>query len=232
VTEQLPYEVVGHLDDGVELRRYPEHVVAEVTIRGSLTGAGNLAFAPLFAYISGDNRPRTKVAMTAPVVQEPTRGAKVAMTAPVVQDEVKEEAAQEPTEQEAGERSYTVAFVLPSGLTAQSAPEPTDPRVSLRTVPPVLAAAVGYSGRWTRSGYDEHRDRLLEAVARAGLEPVGRPRWLRYDPPFKPWFLRRNEVVIDLRESPRGAPLQAPRRSWTPWPTATPGARRTPSRRP
>jgi hypothetical protein len=29
---------------------------------------------------------------------------------------------------------------------------------------------------------------------------VGPPRWLRYDPPFKPWFLRRNEVVVDVAE--------------------------------
>ncbi len=198
MTEELPYQVVGHLDDRVELRRYPEHVVAEVTIRGSLTSAGNLAFAPLFAYISGDNRPRTKVAMTAPVVQERARGERVAMTAPVVQEEVAQEVAQE----DVGEESFAVAFVLPAGMTASSAPEPADSRVSLRTVPPVLAAAIGYSGRWTRSNYEEHRDRLLEVVARAGLEPVGAPRWLRYDPPFKPWFLRRNEVVLDVREEP------------------------------
>lgn len=198
MTEELPYRVVGHLDDRVELRRYPEHVVAEITIHGSLSSAGNLAFAPLFAYVSGSNRPQTKVAMTAPVVQGQAQGEKVAMTAPVVQQEVGWEAV---TEGDSGRRSFTVAFVLPSGMTAESAPEPADPRVSLRTQPPTLAAAIGYSGRWTSSGYEEHRDRLLEAVARAGLEPVGVPRWLRYDPPFKPWFLRRNEVVVDLAES-------------------------------
>jgi hypothetical protein len=196
VTEQLPYDVVGLLDGGVELRRYPEHVVAEVTTHGSLTSAGNIAFAPLFTYISGHNRPRTTIAMTAPVVQGRVRGEKVAMTAPVVQEEVGEEL----TKQEAGGRSFAVAFVLPSGLTAESAPEPADRRVSLRTVPSTAAAAISYSGRWTRSGYESHRDRLLEVVAGAGLEPVGPPRWLRYDPPFKPWFLRRNEVVVDLRK--------------------------------
>jgi hypothetical protein len=119
------------------------------------------------------------------------------MTAPVVQEEVVPEEVQE----EEGERSFTVAFVLPAGLSVQTAPEPADPRVSLRAVLPTLAAAIGYSGRWTRSGYEQHRDRLLEVVGRAGLEPVGPPRWLRYDPPFKPWFLRRNEVVVDLAGS-------------------------------
>lgn len=211
VTEQLPYEVVGHLTDGVELRRYPEHAVVEVTTRGSLTSAGNIAFAPLFAYISGDNRSRSKVAMTAPVVQERARGQRggerVAMTAPVVQEELAPHEAAERSADEAAqateqqERSFTVSFVLPSGLTAQTAPEPADERVTLRAVPPTLAAAIRYSGRWSGSAFEEHRDRLLDAVGRAGLEPVGVPRWLRYDPPFKPWFLRRNEVVVDVAES-------------------------------
>ena len=194
MTEQLPYEVVGRLTDGVELRRYPEHAVVEVTTRGSLSSAGNIAFAPLFAYISGDNRSRSKVAMTAPVVQERARrsGERVAMTAPVVQEEQEHE--------EGEERSFTVSFVLPSGLTAQTAPEPADERVTLRAVPPTLTAAIRYSGRWSGSAFEEHRDRLLGAVGRAGLEPVGVPRWLRYDPPFKPWFLRRNEVVVDVAE--------------------------------
>ena len=208
MTEKLPYEVVGHLGGGVELRRYPEHAVVEVTTRGSLTSAGNIAFAPLFAYISGDNRSRTKVAMTAPVVQERARrqrGERVAMTAPVVQEELE----QEETERSAGEavesaeqqeRTFTVAFVLPLGLTAQTAPEPADERVTLRAVPPTLTAAIRYSGRWSGTAFEEHRDRLLEAVGRAGLEPLGVRRWLRYDPPFKPWFLRRNEVVVDLAE--------------------------------
>jgi hypothetical protein len=196
VTEQLPYEVVGHLTDGVELRRYPDHAVVEVTTRGSISSAGNIAFAPLFAYISGDNRSRSKVAMTAPVVQERARGQRggerVAMTAPVVQEE---------EQQEGQERSFTVSFVLPSGMTADTAPLPADARVSLRAVPPTLTAAIRYSGRWSGSAFEEHRDRLLDAVGRAGLEPVGAPRWLRYDPPFKPWFLRRNEVVVDLAEA-------------------------------
>ena len=33
----------------------------------------------------------------------------------------------------------------------------------------------------------------------AGLEEAGEPIWARYDPPFKPWFLRRNEILIGIR---------------------------------
>ena len=59
--------------------------------------------------------------------------------------------------------------------------------------------AVRYSGRWSRSGYERHLAQLTQAMA-AALTPAAQPRFLRHDPPFKPWFLRRNEVVVDVSE--------------------------------
>jgi hypothetical protein len=187
MTQEQPYAVVRTLSGGAELRRYPAHVVAEVTTNGSFSSAGNIAFGPLFAYINGENRPRQTVAMTAPVVQSPSPRERVAMTAPVVQ-------------QGGDDGSYTVAFVLPASMTEETAPEPANPRVRIRTVPARLAAALTYSGRWSQTSYEQHRARLLRALETEGLAPVGSPRFARFDPPFKPWFLRRNEVVIDVEE--------------------------------
>lgn len=187
MTEQQPYEVLQTYD-GFELRRYPAHVVAEVTVRGSFDTAGNAAFRPLFRYISGENRSRRSVAMTAPVVQEvdaPPDSEKVAMTAPVVQH----------TGQD-GE--YVIAFVLPASLTEQSAPVPSNPQVRIRTVPERRAAARRYSGRWSENAYRTQAATLLEALQEAGLRAVGEPRFARFNPPFTPWFLRRNEVVQDV----------------------------------
>ncbi len=185
MTEQQPYDVVEqHL--GFELRRYPAHVVAEVSVRGSFEGAGNRAFGALFGYISGRNRSTTSIAMTAPVVQEVAAPEKVAMTAPVVQ-----------TETSTGE--HVVAFVLPASMTAETAPVPSDPTVRIRAVPERLAAATRYSGRWSEPAYRRHLADLGAAITDAGLVPVGVARFARFDPPFRPWFLRRNEVVQDVR---------------------------------
>lgn len=188
MTQQQPYEVLARYPE-FEVRRYPVHVLAEVDVRAPFEEAGSAAFAMLFGYITGRNESRQSIAMTAPVVQGPAPGERIAMTAPVVQSKG-------PT------GLQTVAFVLPAEMTVQAAPTPTDPRVRLRAVPEGRAAASRYSGRWSESSYERHCAELLRAVGTRGYRPVGPPRFARFDPPFKPWFLRRNEVVVDLDEIP------------------------------
>ncbi|MFF5171507.1 SOUL family heme-binding protein [Micromonospora sp. NPDC000089] len=187
MTEQQPYRVVAR-HPGFELRRYPAYLVAELRMTGDLVGAGNEAFRPLASYISGANRSRRRVAMTAPVVQEPAGPETIAMTAPVVQEE--------------GDRpgSWLVRFVLPAALTAATAPEPTDPRITVRECPGELAAAMRFSGRWSEKAFGERATALGRAVTDAGLQPAGAIRYARFDPPWKPWFLRRNEVVLPVVE--------------------------------
>ena len=183
MTEQQPYRlVVAHPD--FELRRYPPCVVAEVTVGGGMSGAGNRAFGALAGYIGGRNHTRRAVAMTAPVVQEP-QGRRLSMTSPVVQHD--DDAS-----------GHVVGFVMPAGESLETLPEPDDDRVRLRAVPAQLAAARRYGGRWTESAYRDNLARLLEAVDRAGLTVVGAPRWARFDPPWTPWFRRHNEVVVPV----------------------------------
>ena len=192
MTEQQPYQVVKHYED-FELRRYPAHVVAEITTDGPFEDSGNRAFRSLFAYITGANQSVQKIAMTTPVVQTDA-AVKIAMTAPVLQQRV-----EDATGAAAGER-FRVAFVLPTELTADTAPHPTDTAVHLRTVPTSLTGVLRFSGRWSQTRYERHLDALRWALAAAGLAVVGSPRFARYDPPFKPWFLRRNEVMLDVEE--------------------------------
>ena len=184
MTEEQPYEVLERRK-GYEVRRYPSHVVAEVEVEGSFEDAGNRAFRALFRYITGHNRAQRAVEMTAPVVQPPGRAEKIAMTAPVVQVE-------------GAEGRHVVAFVLPASMTLEDAPVPLDPDIQVLAVPERMAAARRYSGRWTRSSYERNLGILLVAVAADGYVPVGAPRFARFDPPFKPWFLRRNEVIQDV----------------------------------
>lgn len=184
MTEQQPYDVVERHGD-VEIRRYPAHVVAETTARGGFEMAGNLAFRPLFRYITGHNDGGAKLAMTAPVVQGESGGT-IAMTAPVVQ-------------QPDSSGSHVVGFVMPAGSTLDDLPTPLDPSVRLRAVPEEYAAALGYSGRWSRRTYRAKERDLLAELEGTNWSADGVPRFARFDPPWTPWFLRRNEVVVPVR---------------------------------
>lgn len=53
-------------------------------------------------------------------------------------------------------------------------------------------------GTWSQERYAEHLAALQHALVGAGLTWRGEPVWARYDPPWKPWFLRRNEIWLEL----------------------------------
>jgi SOUL heme-binding protein len=175
--------------DGLELREYPPCVVAETEVEGEQTEVGNEAFSRLAGYIFGNNRGTKKIAMTAPVTQARAEGAKIAMTAPV-------------TQQRSGGKRWQVQFMMPTEWSLETLPEPKDPRVRLRTLPPKTVAAIRYSGTWSLANYQEHFEQLKAGLARHSLVPRGEPVWARYDPPYKPWFLRTNEILVEVEPAP------------------------------
>jgi len=180
--EEAKYDVIKK-DNNFEIRDYAPHILAEIVVEGDLKDAGNKAFKRLFRYISGDNRSRNKVVMTAPVSQQPL-GEKIKMTAPVGQQRVKE--------------SWAVSFMMPASYTLETLPEPEDPEVTLRQVPARRMAAVRYSGFWSEKGYLRYKLELESWIHEKGLIIVGDPIWARYNSPFTLWFLRRNEILIPV----------------------------------
>ena len=55
MTEHQRYDVV-RTEPEFELRRYPQHMVAEVEVDGTFESAGTTAFRPLVGYIGGLQR--------------------------------------------------------------------------------------------------------------------------------------------------------------------------------
>jgi hypothetical protein len=180
--EEASYNVVVK-DEKFEVRDYSAHVLAETLVDGDLEKAGSKAFDRLFRYISGDNQSRNKVAMTAPVSQERARE-KIKMTAPVSQQRVQEK--------------WAVSFMMPAAYTLETLPVPSNPAVTLRQVPARRMAVVRYSGFWSEARYLEHKLKLESWIRAKGLTSAGDPVWARYNPPFTPWFMRRNEILIPV----------------------------------
>jgi hypothetical protein len=182
--EKAKYTVLEKEND-FEIRQYDSQIVAETYVDGDLEEIGNEGFRRLYAYISGENTKKQSISMTAPVSQE-TGSEKIAMTAPV--------------KQEKKDNQWRITFLMPSEYTLETLPEPDDRRVKLAQEPGRLMAAVKYSGTWSEEGYEENKALLEDYIQKRRLVKAGEPVWARYDPPFMPWFLRRNEVLIPIEK--------------------------------
>jgi len=168
-----------------EVRRYGRLLVAETRVQASFEDAGGIAHRLLFGYISGDNRSRTKIAMTAPVTSQAGQASeKIAMTAPVTM--------------EARDQGFFYQFVMPAEYTLATLPAPTNPAVTLKEVEERSIAVHRYSGFWSEDSYLQRVKLLQVALQRDGLKITGQPIWSRYNPPFTPWFLRKNEIWIPV----------------------------------
>ena len=180
--EEAKYTVLEK-EGNFEVRQYEPCVVAETIVEADFDRAGNIAFRRLYDYISGYNRKWESIAMTAPVSQQ-AGSEKIAMTAPV--------------SQQRSEDKWAISFMMPAQHTMLTLPEPMDPTVVLREIPARKMAAVRYSGTWGRARYEQNKARLEAFIRDRGMNIVGEPIFARYNPPFLPFFLRRNEVLIPV----------------------------------
>jgi hypothetical protein len=180
--EEAAYAVVEKEGD-FELRQYEPFIVAETIVEGGFGDVGNVGFRRLYDYISGNNQKKESISMTAPVTQE-ARSEKLSMTAPV-------------TQEKAGKK-WRITFVMPSQYTMETLPEPLDFNVRLKKESERIVAALRYSGTWSQKRYREKEARLFEWIEKRGFKAVSEPIFARYNSPFMPWFLRRNEVLIPV----------------------------------
>jgi hypothetical protein len=166
-----PYTVVRSLGAGAELRHYPAHTLISCDVGGDFDSAGNRGFGPLVRYISGANQQGQQIAMTSPVLHA--------------------------TQSEA---THTISFVLPEGMNPDDAPMPSDGRVQVHLVPPRVVSALRFAGGWSKQRADLKAQALLGLLGSAGLTPSGAVFFARYDPPWKPGLLRRNEALVEVME--------------------------------
>jgi hypothetical protein len=168
MVEQAKYNVLRKINT-IEIRRYPRLILARVD------GHGDGGFSILFSFITGNNRQKSKVKMTAPVMSE-----QIAMTAPVMS--------------EAG----SLAFIMPEHYSLKTTPEPLDDHVKIVEVPERVVAALRFSGRWSDSLFRKKSTELQNELRKAGIKTAGQVFSMRYNGPLTPWFLRRNEVAMQV----------------------------------
>ena len=124
------------------------------------------------------------------------------MTAPVesqailVSEEMKMTAPVMSVDNNSNEHVYR--FVMEKKYTLDTLPTPNDKRIRLIKVTPRFMAVKKFSGRWSEKNYQKSEKLLLKSLNLEKIETIGLPIFARYNAPFVPWFLRRNEIMIQI----------------------------------
>jgi hypothetical protein len=71
--------------------------------------------------------------------------------------------------------------------------------VKLRASNEEICAAIKFSGYTSRVRIKKFEDKLLNALISQNIEITGKIRIARFDPPWKPGFIRHNELIVPIK---------------------------------
>ena len=94
-----------------------------------------------------------------------------------------------------------MGFVMPKEVAAKGAPDPKGEGVKLRERKGGRFAVIRFPGKLDSKLANQKEAELREWMKSQGLEGEESAEAAGYDPPFTPAALRRNEILIRLRES-------------------------------
>ena len=174
--ERPSYNVVLK-EDGLEIRDYEPAVVVETQVLASRRDAAGEAFRSLFNYISGNNAASLEIPMTSPVTQTPVGKGP---------DDVSD--------------NWAIRFFLPSSLSMEDIPKPLQQDINIVTLAAQRFASVSFKGTQNDKKVAKYTARLREFISQNGYGVSGEPVYGFYDPPFVPWFLRDNEILLPIQK--------------------------------
>ncbi len=168
-SEETPKYEVLSKERNIEVRIYKPFIAAKTSVEGDRKHRQGKAFRILAGYIFGANSTGQQIAMTAPVIQSPQTG------------------------------GWAMRFMMPSKYRMSELPSPRDQRVTFETVPAKKLGVIRFSGLANETKTKKKSDELRTWLTKAGYEITGGPSIAGYDPPWTVPFLRRNEVMYEIR---------------------------------
>ena len=165
--EQPKYKILKK-EGQFEIRSYEDILMSSVRVTGSQYQALRKGFRPLVKYISGKERDGEKISMTAPVIQSTSDR----------------------------KESFTVSFSMPSKYQVDNLPESKNSEIFFEKVGSYRAAVVRFSGRANEKLLDLKSNELRQWIEANGYSSVSTAKYMFYNDPSTPGFLRRNEVMI------------------------------------
>ena len=170
MVEKVNYSILKKINK-IEIRQYPKIILALVEGYND-----DRAFGLLFNYISGNNKKQEKIKMTAPVINSEI----IKMTTPVIS------------------KNNYMAFIMPSKYDENNIPKPLDENIKLKIQPSRKLAVLKFGGYTSEKKINRFKKELLTSLKLNNIEIKGEPVIMRYNSPFAPPFIRRNELGVEI----------------------------------
>ena len=172
---ETPSYKVTEKDGNIEVRIYEGMLLQSVKVSGSQYQSLRQGFRPLVNYISAKGRDGEKISMTAPVMQ--SLGEK--------------------------EDQWIVSFSMPSKYNKKNLPEPNNETIYTETLEPIMTAVIRFAGKTDKNSLliKEKEKVLMEWLKYRDFKIISKPKYLFYNDPSTPGFLRRNEVMFIISKT-------------------------------
>lgn len=168
---EMPPYTVEWQNGTREIRAYGPHLLAEVKVSGSRSGAIQKGFRVLAGYIFGVNATGEKIAMTVPVAQTP----------------------------EPGGETWVVSFMMPARYTTETLPAPRTDAIRFVKAGSSRQLVERFSGIPGTEGLADRAEELRLWAKAQGYEITAGPHYYFYDAPMTLPWKRRNEVAFTIR---------------------------------
>ena len=172
--EQPSFEVILQKEN-LAIRDYASVIVIEMQVTTSRQDAAGDAFRSLFNYISGNNEDNLEIPMTSPVTQ--TQVSKAS---------------------DNGDGKWAIRFYMPRKTVDDGVPLPKDDNVTLVRLKAQRYASISFKGSQSDKKIRENTAKLKAFISENNYTISGSPVFAFYDPPFIPWFLRDNEILLPI----------------------------------
>lgn len=173
MVETAKYQVVRRIGK-IEIRRYPDLILASTTASND-----NSAFMIIANFIFGNNKSKSKIAMTSPVITSE----KIPMTTPVI----------------TSRKNYKMSFVMPSNYTLKKLPKPNSNKVKIETQKSRKIAVLRFTGFTYESKLKKLEKIFIKSLAENKIKTKGDIFLMRYNSPWTLPFLRRNEIAVEIK---------------------------------
>ena len=105
-----------------------------------------------------------------------------------------------PVQQQSSGADWKISFVMPSEYTMDTLPKPFNERIMLKETTPKTLVVITFSGKNSDKNLEDNKNQLLEYVRSNDLSIVGTPKYAFYNPPWTLSPMRRNEIMIEIKE--------------------------------